>query len=322
MTKELRSVKISYNSRLKTYEVLMLFGAMILSINLMTKKGEGLSFEYKASMIFACFGAADAVRAIRITKADKYEFFRYIGLSVIFFIGAVLVFFSEELTTFKLMYYIYCPSIIFSRIVLIVKKHRPISIIYNLILILAAVYLIFVPIFAPSDIAVQGVIIIMICMTAQSFIRLFSISMSQIRFDILKRIFIKSMATEVFLGLLILVIASSLLLTTFEPTMDKFSDALWYCFAIVTTIGFGDFAATSSIGRIVSVILGIYVIIVVALITSIIINFYNETKDARFTAKGDKPAEDTPPAEPEKQEKAEEKPSEETAAKQPPQAED
>ena len=35
--------------------------------------------------------------------------------------------------------------------------------------------------------------------------------------------------------------------------------------------------------RVLSVVLGIYGIIVVALITSIIINFYSETKDVRMT---------------------------------------
>ena len=61
--------------------------------------------------------------------------------------------------------------------------------------------------------------------------------------------------------------------------MATYGDALWYCFAVVTTIGFGDFSAIRPLTRILSVILGIYGIIVVALITSIIVNFYNEVKD-------------------------------------------
>ena len=46
----------------------------------------------------------------------------------------------------------------------------------------------------------------------------------------------------------------------------------------MTTIGFGDVAATSIEGRIISVILGCYGIVVVALVTSIIVNFYGEMK--------------------------------------------
>jgi hypothetical protein len=44
----------------------------------------------------------------------------------------------------------------------------------------------------------------------------------------------------------------------------------------VTTIGFGDLTAVTDFGRILSVILGAYGIVVVALITSIIVNFYGE----------------------------------------------
>lgn len=62
-----------------------------------------------------------------------------------------------------------------------------------------------------------------------------------------------------------------------EENISTFTNELWYFFSIVTTIGLGDYAAISLIGRIVTVFLGIYGIVVVAVITSIIVNFYNET---------------------------------------------
>ena len=65
-----------------------------------------------------------------------------------------------------------------------------------------------------------------------------------------------------------------------------YADALWYGFAIVTTIGFGDITATTRIGRIISVVLGAYGIIVVALITSIIVAYYGEMKKVTFVKKG------------------------------------
>ena len=45
----------------------------------------------------------------------------------------------------------------------------------------------------------------------------------------------------------------------------------------MTTIGFGDLTAITPIGRILTVILGMYGLVVVAVITSIVVNFYNET---------------------------------------------
>ncbi len=61
-----------------------------------------------------------------------------------------------------------------------------------------------------------------------------------------------------------------------ETDITNFWDAMWYCFTVITTIGFGDFAAKSAVGRILTVILGIYGIVVVAILTSVIVNFYTE----------------------------------------------
>ena len=76
-------------------------------------------------------------------------------------------------------------------------------------------------------------------------------------------------------------IAFSFILPVVEDSIPTFWDAMWYCFAVVTTIGFGDFAATTVVGRILTVILGVYGLIVVAILTSIIVNFYNESSNSK-----------------------------------------
>lgn len=96
--------------------------------------------------------------------------------------------------------------------------------------------------------------------------------------ELLKKIIRKTYAGEILFGLLLLIVAFSMAFTILEEKKSSFLDALWYCFALITTIGFGDYAASSFLGRILSVILGIYGIIVVAIITSIIVNLYNEVK--------------------------------------------
>ena len=80
-----------------------------------------------------------------------------------------------------------------------------------------------------------------------------------------------------------MVVASALIFVYFEENVVTFADGLWYSFAVVTTIGFGDYYAVTPIGRIVTVVLGIYGIIVVAVITSIIVNFYNESTGKKDT---------------------------------------
>ena len=110
-----------------------------------------------------------------------------------------------------------------------------------------------------------------------SFIRAAFIAFSELKVKILFKIILNTFSLEILFGLLTMIVCFSLVFMRVEPKAETFPDALWYCFAIVTTIGFGDIYAVTPIGRILSVLLGLYGIIVVAVITSIVVNFYNET---------------------------------------------
>ncbi len=104
------------------------------------------------------------------------------------------------------------------------------------------------------------------------------ISISQMKLNILLNIIRETYVLEILMGLMLMIIACSSVFTTLEDNMADYWDALWYSFALVTTIGFGDITATTMIGRALSVFLGIYGIVVVAIITSVIVNFYGEMR--------------------------------------------
>ena len=102
-----------------------------------------------------------------------------------------------------------------------------------------------------------------------------------LKLHILGNIVKKSLVKEIVLSLLILVVLCSLYFTLVEPNIKSYVDGLWYSFAVITTIGFGDVYVTTTLGRILSVLLGIAGIVVVALFTSFIVNFYNEMNKRR-----------------------------------------
>ena len=114
------------------------------------------------------------------------------------------------------------------------------------------------------------------------------VTFSGVKLDVLREIIRKTYAAEIIFGLMLLIVALSYVLEFTEESFTSFWDGLWYCFAVVTTIGFGDLTPTTEIGRLLSVILGLYGIVVVALITSIIVNFYGEMKkeDAKHNDTG------------------------------------
>ena len=68
----------------------------------------------------------------------------------------------------------------------------------------------------------------------------------------------------------------SLFIWSCDPDIKDLSDALWFTFQTVTTIGYGDLQATSVLGRALTVILAIYSIAIVAIFTGIIAGFYVE----------------------------------------------
>ena len=102
-----------------------------------------------------------------------------------------------------------------------------------------------------------------------------------LKLNVVSDIIKKSLVKEILLVLLILVVLCSVYFTVVEPNITSYVDALWYSFAVITTIGFGDVSVVTTFGRILSVILGICGIAVVAVFTSFIVNFYNEMNRKR-----------------------------------------
>ena len=102
-----------------------------------------------------------------------------------------------------------------------------------------------------------------------------------LKLNVVSKIIKKSLAKEILLSLVIIIILCSVYFTVVEENITSYVDALWYSFAVITTMGFGDVYVATTLGRILSVILGICGIAAVALFTSFIVNFYNEMNKKR-----------------------------------------
>ena len=164
------------------------------------------------------------------------------------------------------------------RILSIVQEPKRANILQNIVLIGFVVFLTFN--LWNKDTCFMGEGSTLTLAAYLSLINIMSFAFSHIRLDLLQNIVRRTYAAEILFGLLMLILSSSWILTFMEEGIASYKDALWYCFALVTTIGFGDITAVTDLGRTISVVLGIYGIIVVALITSIIVNFYGEIKKA------------------------------------------
>ena len=262
--------------------VLALAGYYIEYFYTVIEKGNASGKWGLVALMFLGMALAQGIRVYLARAKHRLDVIRHTAYAIVFLVCAGLILLSRQsaegtiLTIdaytqdihFKIVAWLYEASLIFSRVLTILRDRTRRSTLINAALIAVIVVLMW-----------QMEMISMILFIAwQCVAHVGTIAFARIDMPTLKKIVRKTYATEILFGIILLIVAFSLVLPHLEEGITTFNDALWYCFAIVTTIGFGDFAAVTPMGRILSVILGLYGIVVVALITSIIVNFYGEMK--------------------------------------------
>ena len=83
-------------------------------------------------------------------------------------------------------------------------------------------------------------------------------------------------ADRILLGFVLFLLADAAIIQIVEPDINRYGDALWYCYAVISTAGFGDIVAVTFIGKACSVLLTIYTLFVVAIVTGVVVNFYTQ----------------------------------------------
>ena len=230
--------------------------------------------------IFVLSGLTSLVKFFK--DRTRTNFIKFLTLLVFnLVLGIVILFAKNNWFLFVLTAGLYCLSLVVARVFNIIENHSVRSIILNGLIILFAVLLsigIFVSPIENMEQAQNIIVIECVFIAIVAFIEAMTIALANLKVKVLFKIILSTFSLEVLFGLLVMIVCFSLVfMSPIEPNITNFGEALWYCFAVVTTIGFGDITATSLVGRILTVILGMYGLIVVAVITSIVVNFYNET---------------------------------------------
>ena len=101
------------------------------------------------------------------------------------------------------------------------------------------------------------------------------------KLKILGRIMKETRADRILSGFVIFYVGCAVIIWLWEPGIKSLGDALWYCYAVITTIGFGDIIVTTHIARIISVVLSIYAVLVIAIVTGVIVNYFTQIVQLR-----------------------------------------
>ncbi len=243
----------------------------------------------KFTLAFAIFFVGLIRICLHISK-HKGSMIYNLATTGLIFVLAILVLFSQFSIYFlTVSFFIFSVLICVNRVFMIKNNHSVQSIVLNSLVIAFCFTYSFIFLF-PSiyekhatsvsnwNFVVLSYTIIVLFTCAQNALLPLK---KRWKLDSLIKIISKTLTMEILMGLMFLITLFSVYFTLVEPGMVSFVDSLWYCFSVITTIGFGDVSVTTTFGRILSVILGIYGIVVVGLVTSIIVNFYNELSRKR-----------------------------------------
>ena len=260
--------------------LILMFSSMII-YNVTNKAYDSIS--YYLLWMFVCMALMAFILFLR--KRTKIHFIKAITLIIIdLALGIASVLVKDNPYLFTITAGLYCVAIAVSRVFELIYNHSIRNIVINSLIITFVVVFAIGILSTPksSEETLQAVLLIeCIFIALVSFFEAMMVALAQLKFKVLFKIIVSTYSLEVLFGLLIIIATFSFAFVSIEPSINTYPDALWYCFAIVTTIGFGDFTAVTAVGRILSVILGLYGLVVVAVITSIVVNFYNETSGKR-----------------------------------------
>ena len=101
---------------------------------------------------------------------------------------------------------------------------------------------------------------------------------------LLRGVLKRTYADKIIIGFVVFFLLDAFIIMLVEPGITNYRDAIWYCYSIFSTVGLGDIVVVTLIGRILSIILTIYAILVVALVTGVIVAFYNDKVSMKYKA--------------------------------------
>ncbi len=104
------------------------------------------------------------------------------------------------------------------------------------------------------------------------------------RLKILKGVLKRTQADKLIVSFVVFLLIDAFLIMLVEPGINNYRDAIWYCYAVFSTAWFGDLVVVTDIGRILSILLTVYSILIVAIVTGVVVAFYNDVVSIKYKA--------------------------------------
>lgn len=92
----------------------------------------------------------------------------------------------------------------------------------------------------------------------------------------------RSGASKALAGFLTIYLLCSIIVLVVEPSITRIGDALWFLWAVSTTVGLGDITSVTLVGRLAVVLCSLCAIFTTAVITGVIVDYFNERRQQQY----------------------------------------
>lgn len=93
---------------------------------------------------------------------------------------------------------------------------------------------------------------------------------------ILQGILTRTHTDKLLISYVLFVFADALFIWLVDPAIQTYGDALWYCYTVLSTVGFGDITVSSLAAKLASVLLTVYSLFALAILTGVTVNFVSQ----------------------------------------------
>lgn len=102
------------------------------------------------------------------------------------------------------------------------------------------------------------------------------------RIRVLRSILIRTGTDKIILIFVLFFFLNAFFIYMVEPDINSYRSALWYCYEVFSTVGFGDKVCVTPLGRILTGLVTLVSLLVVAIVTGVVVAYYNDMVSIKY----------------------------------------
>lgn len=102
------------------------------------------------------------------------------------------------------------------------------------------------------------------------------------KWKLLLKVMRRTYTNRIIIAFLFVFFGIALVIYLVDPVVKTYPQSVYYCFMIASSVGNGDIIVSTTIARVLSIILSVYSVFAIAVITGVVVSYYNAYTQAQF----------------------------------------